>query len=104
MAKSKPIGVRFDLDQFDFILKNNPQLKTPQSVVNYLMTFYESVFVMNKNFEVKIKPKNDLSTKEMVKTHLNDLDAKNKPKNSNPEPPKGLTGIDLVIWKSENWK
>ena len=28
MAKSKPIGVRFDLDQFEFILKNNPNLKT----------------------------------------------------------------------------
>lgn len=24
--------------------------------------------------------------------------------NSNPEPPAGLTGIDLAIWKSENWK
>jgi hypothetical protein len=25
-------------------------------------------------------------------------------KNGNPEPPNGLTGIDLAIWKSENWK
>ena len=97
MAKSKPIGVRFDLDQFDFILKNNPQLKTPQSVVNFLMSFYESVVIMNDNFE--IKPLNDLTPKQMVKTHFDDLDAKNKPKNGNLEPPKGLTGIDLVIWK-----
>lgn len=24
--------------------------------------------------------------------------------NGQPEPPKGLVGIDLTIWKSENWK
>jgi hypothetical protein len=27
-----------------------------------------------------------------------------KPVNDKPEPPVGLKGIDLVIWKSENWK
>ena len=24
--------------------------------------------------------------------------------NANPEPPAGLIGIDLTIWKAENWK
>jgi hypothetical protein len=24
--------------------------------------------------------------------------------NGQPEPPEGLVGIDLAIWKSENWK
>ena len=102
MAKSKPIGVRFDLDQFEFILKNNPNLKTPQSVVNFLMSFYETMMVMNDNFE--IKPKNDLTPKEMIRNHFDGIDAEKKAKKGNPEPPKGLVGIDLAIWKSENWK
>jgi hypothetical protein len=102
MAKSKPIGVRFDLNQFEFILKNNPNLKTPQSVLNFLMSFYEAVMVMNNNLE--IKPKNDLTPKEMIRNHFDNINAEKKPKNGNPEPPRGLVGIDLAIWKSENWK
>lgn len=102
MAKSKPIGVRFDLNQFEFILKNNPNLKTPQSVVNFLMSFYETIMVMNENFE--IKPVNDLTPKEMIRNHIDGIDAEKKAKNENPEPPSNLKGIDLVIWKAENWK
>jgi len=120
MAKSKPIGVRFDLGQFDFILTNNPKLKTPQSVLNFLMTFYESIMVMNDNFE--IKPINELTVIEMAKNHFDnnikrcapyDTDSPNlanKPKTveipveNQITPPKGLKGIDLVIWKSENQK
>lgn len=102
MAKSKPIGVRFDLDQFDFILKKNPNLKTPQSVLNFLMTFYESAVIMGENFE--IKPINDLTPKDMVRNHFDGIGAEKKAKNGNPEPPTGLAGIDLAIWKSENWK
>jgi hypothetical protein len=120
MAKSKPIGVRFDLGQFDFILTNNPKLKTPQSVLNFLMTFYESIMVMNDNFE--IKPINELTVKEMAKNHFDNnikrfaLYDTDSPKLANKlklveipvenqiTPPKGLKGIDLVIWKSENQK
>jgi hypothetical protein len=102
MAKSKPIGVRFDLNQFDLIVKNNPHLKTPQSVLNFLMSFYESTLVMNDNF--KIKPVNSLNTENMVKKHFNMIDAEKMAKNSKSEPPSHLTGIDLVIWKAENQK
>jgi hypothetical protein len=102
MAKSKPIGVRFDLIQYEFILKNNPQLKTPQSVLNFLMSFYQSVMVMDDNFE--IKPKNDLTPKEMINSYNFEQKAEIKPKNDNPEPPSHLSGIDLTIWKAENWK
>jgi hypothetical protein len=102
MAKSKPIGVRFDLNQFEFILKNNPNLKTPQSVVNFLMSFYETIMVMNENFI--IKPVNDLTPKEMIRNHFDSIYAEKKAKKGNPEPPNGLVGIDLAIWKSENWK
>ena len=118
MAKSKPIGVRFDLGQLDFILKKNPQLKTPQSVLNFLMTFYESILVMNDNFE--IKPINELTVKEMVKSHFDNNIKRCAPygtgtsnladmlasgiiiAENHKTPPKGLKGIDLIIWKSEN--
>jgi hypothetical protein len=39
MAKSKPIGVRFDLDKLDMIQKEQ-NLTSVQAVVNYLMDNY----------------------------------------------------------------
>ena len=39
MAKSKPIGVRFDLDKLELIQKEQ-NLTSMQSVVNYLFDFY----------------------------------------------------------------
>ena len=41
MAKSKPIGVRFDLDKLDIIQKDQ-NLTSVQQVVNYLMDNYGS--------------------------------------------------------------
>jgi hypothetical protein len=41
MAKSKPIGVRFDLDKLDIIQKEQ-NLTSVQQVVNYLMDNYGS--------------------------------------------------------------
>lgn len=41
MAKSKPIGVRFDLDKLDMIQKEQ-NLTSVQQVVNYLMDNYGS--------------------------------------------------------------
>jgi hypothetical protein len=58
MAKTNPIGVRFDIDILERI-KSELALKTPQAVLNWLMEDY----------------------------------AKN--------PPPGLTGLDLSIWKAE---
>ena len=42
MAKSKPIGVRFDLYKLDMIQKER-NLTSAQSVVNYLMNNYQSI-------------------------------------------------------------
>lgn len=39
MAKSKPIGVRFDIDRLD-IIQGERGLKTAQQVVNFLMGCY----------------------------------------------------------------
>jgi len=92
MAKSKPIGVRFDLDKLDMIQKEQ-NLTSVQQVVNYLMDNYG-----------KIKPVEEVLTIKPTDYPKKALKPEIKPQNGNAEPPKGLTGIDLAIWKSENWK
>jgi hypothetical protein len=98
MAKSKPIGVRFDLYKLDMIQKEQ-NLTSVQQVVNYLMDNYGSKEVKRgapfKNMppyivigpNLVLKPKNGITTTQTQKT-----------------PPNGLKGLDLAIWKSENWK
>ena len=92
MAKSKPIGVRFDLYKLDMIQKEQ-NLTSVQQVVNYLMDNYGKI----KPVEEVLATKPVDCPKKATKTEI-------KPKNGNAEPPSGLSGIDLAIWKSENWK
>jgi hypothetical protein len=92
MAKSKPIGVRFDLGKLDMIQKEQ-NLTSVQQVVNYLMDNYNA-----KRANLAYKPINGTLNVSITQNPLNEL------KNGNPEPPIGLKGIDLTIWKSENWK
>ena len=92
MAKSKPIGVRFDLDKLDIIQKEQ-NLTSVQQVVNYLMDNYG-----------KIKPVEEVFTINPTEYLEKAKNTKIKPQNSNSEPPSNLKGIDLAIWKSENWK
>ena len=92
MAKSKPIGVRFDLDILEIIQKEQ-NLTSVQQVVNYLMDNYG-----------KIKPVEEVLAIKPIDYPKKSLKPEIKPQNGNPEPPKGLVGIDLAIWKSENWK
>lgn len=92
MAKSKPIGVRFDLDKLDMIQKEQ-NLTSVQQVVNYLMDNYG-----------KIKPVEEVLAIKPIEYLEKAQKAEIKPQNGNVQPPNGLTGIDLAIWKSENWK
>jgi hypothetical protein len=92
MAKSKPIGVRFDLYKLDMIQKEQ-NLTSVQQVVNYFMDNYG-----------KIKPVEEVLAIKPIEYPKKAPKPKIKPQNGNPEPPSGLTGIDLAIWKSENWK
>jgi hypothetical protein len=92
MAKSKPIGVRFDLYKLDMIQKEQ-NLTSVQQVVNYLMDNYG-----------KIKPVEDVLAIKPTEYPKKASKPEIKPKNNNAQPPNGLTGIDLAIWKSENWK
>jgi hypothetical protein len=98
MAKSKPIGVRFDLDKLDMIQKEQ-NLTSVQQVVNYLMDNYG---------EKQIK--RGAPFKNMPPFDGNGANLEDKPKlveipiETRKTPPEGLKGIDLVIWKAENWK
>ena len=91
MAKSKPIGVRFDLDKLDMIQKEQ-NLTSVQQVVNYLMD----------NYGPK-ETKRGAPFKNMPPYHTEALNLE-EVANYLPTPPENLKGLDLAIWKSENWK
>ena len=90
MAKSKPIGVRFDTYKLDMIQKEQ-NLTSVQQVVNYLMDNYG-----------KIKPVEEVLPIEPIEYPKKAQKPEIKPQNNIAEPPIGLSGIDLAIWKSEN--
>ena len=111
MAKSKPIGVRFDLEKLEMIQKEQ-NLTSMQSVLDYLMDFYlahsQSDKIIAELDKIKTKrgapfknmpPYDKNSPKSVVSSKLEQIPVEN-----HKTPPKGLKGIDLVIWKSENCK
>ena len=105
MAKSKPIGVRFDLEKLELIQKEQ-NLASPQSVVNYFLDGYKSI---SFDFGVpNVLAKRGAPFKNMPPYDTDSPKMANKPKTveipveNHKTPPKGLKGIDLVIWKSEN--
>lgn len=111
MAKSNPIGVRFDLYKLDMIQKEQ-NLTSMQSVLDYLMDFYlahsQSDKIMAELDKIKVKrgapfknmpPYHTGGPKPEVSSKLEQI-----PTETQKTPPKGLKGIDLTIWKSENWK
>jgi len=84
MAKSKPIGVRFDLDKLDIIQKEQ-NLTSVQQVVNYLMDNYGSREIKRgapfKNmppYEINASKLEDINQKASIVS--NKQDAKNEPK------------------------
>jgi hypothetical protein len=111
MAKSKPIGVRFDLEKLEMIQKEQ-NLTSMQSVLDYLMDFYLAHSQSDKIIAEldKIKTKRGAPFKNMPPygtgtSNLADMLASGIIIAENHKtPPKGLKGIDLIIWKSENWK
>ena len=113
MAKSTPIGVRFDLYKLDMIQKEQ-NLTSVQQVVNYFLDGYKSISVSGTLLEIintdgepnilgKSKVKRGAPFKNMPPYRT---DAPNLEEVANylPTPPENLKGLDLAIWKSENWK
>ena len=120
MAKSKPIGVRFDLDKLDIIQKEQ-NLTSVQQVVNYFLDGYKSISASKTLLEIintdgepnilgnpKVKrgapfknmpPYDRNSPKSVFGSKLEQIPTENQ-----ITPPMGLKGIDLIIWKSENKK
>lgn len=98
MAKSKPIGVRFDLEKLELIQKEQ-NLTSAQQVVNYLIDNYG---------EKQVKrgaPFKDMPPYDKTASNLEDNSKIEEiPVENQKTPPNGLKGIDLVIWKSENLK
>jgi hypothetical protein len=97
MAKSKPIGVRFDLDKLEMIQKEQ-NLTSVQKVVNYLMDNYGSKETKRGAPFKNMPPYDGNGANLEVNSKMEQIPAENK-----KTPPKGLKGIDLIIWKSENW-
>jgi len=95
MAKSKPIGVRFDLYKLDMIQKEQ-NLTSVQQVLNYLMDNYGSKEVKRG----KNMPPYDLEASKLA----DNAKVVEIPVENQKMPPIGLKGIDLTIWKAENWK
>ena len=98
MAKSKPIGVRFDLYKLDIIQKEQ-NLTSVQQVVNYLMDNYGPKETKRGAPFKNMPPYDTGGPKPEVSSKLEQI-----PTETQKTPPKGLKGIDLTIWKSENWK
>ena len=118
MAKSKPIGVRFDIDKLDMIQKEQ-NLTSVQQVVNYFLDGYKSISVSKTLLEIintdgepnilgnpKVKrgaPFKSMPPYGTGTSNLGDMLANGTiTAESHKTPPKGLKGIDLMIWKSEN--
>ena len=93
MAKTKPIGVRFD-EEILALIQKEQNLSSPQRVLNYLMESYLKSNSLAPKQVDNIKPEQVVTKKKEV------LES---PKNR-PNPPINLKGLDLAIWKSENWE
>jgi len=93
MAKSKPIGVRFDLEKLDMIQKEQ-KLTSIQQVVNYLMDSYQSISTQKTLLEI-------IDTTGEPNILANNF---NKKKNIKPEMPKGLSIEERIKWLEENGK
>lgn len=112
MAKSKPIGVRFDLDKLEIIQKEQ-KLTSMQSVLNYLMDFYLAYSQSDKIIAELDKIKTEIGAPFKNTPHC-DTDSPNlanKPKTveipvkNHKTPPLGLKmPLGLSVSKQIEWK
>ena len=93
MAKSKPIGVRFDLDKLDMIQKEQ-KLTSVQQVVNYFMNNYQSISTQKTLLEII-----DTTREPNILANLPIKEVGNK-----KQMPKGLSIEERIKWLEENEK
>ena len=90
MAKTKPIGVRFD-EEILALIQKEQNLSSPQRVLNYLMESY-----LKSN---SLAPKQVDNIKlEQVKN----VEWLESPKNDKLEMPKGLSLEERIYWMEKN--
>jgi hypothetical protein len=80
-------------------IKKEQNLTSTQAVVNYFMDSYGKTEVKRGAPFKNMPPYDRNSPKSEVSSKLEQIPVEN-----HKTPPKGLKGIDLVIWKSENQK
>ena len=88
MAKSKPIGVRFDLDKLDMIQKEQ-NLTSVQQVVNYLMDNYYPKEPTKRGAPFKNMPPFDRSGPKLEPKPNDEILDKNYNKDPNKGPKEG---------------
>lgn len=94
MAKTKPIGVRFDEETLDLIQKEQ-NLSSPQRVLNYLMDSYL------KSNSLVAKQEDIIKTEQVVTEIIKVLKS---PKNDKLGMPKGLSIDERIKWIENNKK
>ena len=105
--KNKPVPVRFNLKLLE-VLKEEEKIDTPQQALNFLTSFWENNRPAKGDFlgsavGAPVASAVGVPAAPAVAEPL--APAKKKPNQkkdgSSAEPPPGLSGIDLSIWKAE---
>ena len=92
MAKTKPIGVRFD-EEILALIQKEQNLSSPQRVLNYLMESYLKLNSLVPKQVDNIKPE------QVV---VKNVEALESPKNDKSEMPKGLSLEERIYWMEKN--
>lgn len=104
MAKSKPIGVRFDLDLLQ-MFKDDKVAETPQAALNYLTEFYRTNrerIDFKAMFENSSLFKNAKHTDERETETLNKAFKKTFKPKKETDPNKGLSKGEILRRLREN--
>lgn len=110
MAKTKPIGVRFDKDMLE-VMKEDNIADTPQAALNFLSSFWSEKRDKPGFSESKIFEKSDAEIKEAIAKNEKKNDLSEKKKYLSEKKlrlddiramcPAELTGLDRSAWISQ---
>jgi hypothetical protein len=109
--KNKPVPVRFNLRLLE-VLKEEEKIDTPQQALNFLTSFWENNRPAKGDFlgggmqpvaaaSAGVPGSADLAEPATTPVASSKKKADKKKDGASAEPPPGLSGIDLSIWKAE---
>lgn len=97
MAKTNPIGLRWDVDDLG-LLKMELKMESTQQILSFLVAFWKN----NRQGSEKKSPPSDAEVKAEAAAKNRKREEKKAPATGNKnDPPPGTTGIDLAIWKAQ---